>query len=167
MLRSRFSCFMGISPLGKDAGQERLQSTPQSKLPVENSHENVWYVVTNGTAKSMIDFWFEYRSTHQVENRDLHFAVETLPENQQLDQFICQRDPRQVPRSAVNCLNLLFNQGRHDWHRSKIRILYPRFQITSYRGLTRAAMMAAIATGSNEAHWSSLRRRHRLSTRQQ
>jgi hypothetical protein len=25
--------FTGISPLGKDAGQQRLQSTPQSKLP--------------------------------------------------------------------------------------------------------------------------------------
>ena len=63
-------------------------------MGVQNSHENDGTVVTKNTPKSMINFWFEYRSTDETENHDLLFAVEALPENQQFDQFIGQWDPR-------------------------------------------------------------------------
>ena len=74
------------------SSREEITGIPW-RVGVQNSHEINGNVVTNSTVKSMIDFWFEDRITDEIEKLILLFAIESIPKNQQFDQFICQRDP--------------------------------------------------------------------------
>ena len=95
MGKSYFASDFHLGSPSYEASLEREKKVVRWLDQIATDAENLFLV------GDIFDFWFEYRSTHQVENRDLHFAVETLPDNQQLDQFICQRDPRQVPQSGI------------------------------------------------------------------